>query len=81
MVNGLSQYDIAIAFKIHNFIQLTFYHQCDQLCNTFIYLNQYVQHDILNMKYINILNVLLFHGLGYDHNMMQILFSFYVLAW
>jgi hypothetical protein len=31
---------------------MTFYHQCDQLCNTFIYLNQYVLHDILNMEYI-----------------------------
>ncbi len=81
MVNGLSQYDTNIAFKLHNFVQLTFYHQCDQLCNTFIYLNQYVQHDILNMEYINILNVLLFHGLGYYHKMMQVLLSFYVLAW
>ncbi len=50
MVNGLSQYDTSIAFKLHNFVQVTFYHQCDQLYNTFIYLNQYVQHDILNME-------------------------------
>jgi hypothetical protein len=50
MVNGLSQYDTGIAFKLHNFVQVTFYHQCDQFCNTFIYLNQYVQHDILNME-------------------------------
>jgi hypothetical protein len=50
MINGLSQYDTSIAFKFHNFVQMTFYHQCDKLCNTFIYLNQYVQHDILNME-------------------------------
>jgi hypothetical protein len=50
MVNGLSQYDMGIAFKLHNFVQVTLYHQCDQLCNTLIYLNQYVRHDILNMK-------------------------------
>jgi hypothetical protein len=51
MVNGLSQYDMSIALKLYNFVQMTFYHQCDQFCNTFIYLNQYVQHDILNMEY------------------------------
>jgi len=50
VVNGLSQYDTSIAFKFHNFVQVTFYHQCDQLCNTFIYWNQYVRHDILNME-------------------------------
>ncbi len=50
MVNGLSQYDMGIAFKFHSFVQVTFYHQCDQLCNIFIYLNQYVWHDILNTK-------------------------------
>jgi len=54
MVYGLSQYDTDIAFKLHNFVQMTFYHQCDQFCNTFNYLNQYVQHDILNMEYIYI---------------------------
>jgi hypothetical protein len=48
-VNGLSQYNTSIAFKLHNFVQVT-YHQCDQFCNTFIYLNQYVGHDILNME-------------------------------
>jgi hypothetical protein len=68
MVNGLSQYDTNIVFKLNNFVQMTFYHQCDQLCNTFIYLNQYIRHDILNMDYF--LNVFLFHGLGYYHNMM-----------
>jgi hypothetical protein len=81
MVNGLSQYDTNIAFKFHNFVQMTLYHQCDQFCNTFIYLNQYVGHDILNMDFIYFLNVLLFHGLGYYHNMMRVLFSFYVLIW
>jgi hypothetical protein len=39
MVNGLSKYDMGIAFKLHHFVQVTFYHQYDQLCNTFIYLN------------------------------------------
>jgi len=34
MLNGLLQYDTCIAFKLHNFFQVTFYHQCDQLCNT-----------------------------------------------
>jgi len=29
MVNGLSQYDTNIAFKLHNFVQVTFYHECD----------------------------------------------------
>ncbi len=28
----------------------TFYHQCEELCNTFIYLNQYVGHVILSME-------------------------------
>jgi hypothetical protein len=51
MVNGLSQYDTSIAFKLYNFVQMTFYHQCDQLCNTFIYFDQYVWHDILNMEF------------------------------
>jgi hypothetical protein len=50
MVNGLSQYNMGISFKLHNFVQMTFYHQCDQLCNTSIYLNQYVWHDILKME-------------------------------
>jgi hypothetical protein len=51
MVNGLSQYNTSITFKLHNFVQMTFYHQCGQFCNTFIYLNQYVWHDILNMEF------------------------------
>jgi hypothetical protein len=51
MVNWLSQYDMGIAFNLHNFVQVIFYHQCDQLCNNSIYLNQYVRHDILNMEY------------------------------
>jgi hypothetical protein len=50
MGNGLSQYNTIIVFRLHNFVQMTFYHQYDQLCNTFIYLNQYVQHNILNME-------------------------------
>jgi hypothetical protein len=50
MVNGLSQYDMGIAFKLYNFVQVTFYHQYEQLYNTFIYLNQYVGHEILNME-------------------------------
>jgi hypothetical protein len=50
MGNGLSQYDTIITFKLHNFVQMTFYHQLDQLCNTFIYLNQYVWYAILNME-------------------------------
>jgi len=28
----------------------SFYNQCEELCNTFIYLNQYVGHVILNME-------------------------------
>jgi hypothetical protein len=58
MVNGLSQYDTNIVFKLNNFVQMTFYHQCDQLCNTFIYLNQYVRHDILNMEHFIFLKCL-----------------------
>jgi hypothetical protein len=51
MVNDLSQYNAGIAFTLLNFVHLNpFYHQCDQLCNTFIYLNQYVRHDILSME-------------------------------
>jgi hypothetical protein len=50
MGNGLSHYNIVIIFELYNFVQMTFYHQCDQLCDTFIYLNQYVWHDILNME-------------------------------
>ncbi len=69
MVNGLSQYDMGVAFKLYNFVQMAFYHRCDQLCNTFVYLNQYIRHDILNMEHF-FLNALLFHGLGYYHNMM-----------
>jgi hypothetical protein len=44
----LSHY-ASIAFIFHNFVQVTFYRECDQFYNTFIYLNQYVWHDILNM--------------------------------
>jgi hypothetical protein len=29
----ISQHDACIAFKLHNFVQLTFYHQCEELCN------------------------------------------------
>jgi len=36
------KYHTNITFKFYNFIQVTFYHQCEQLCNTSIYLNQYV---------------------------------------
>jgi hypothetical protein len=61
--------DASIAFKLHNFVQVTFYHQCEELCNTFIYLNQYVWHVISK-------NILLFYILRYYHNMMQVLFSF-----
>ncbi len=50
MVDGLSQYDIGITFKFHNFVLAAFYHQSDQLFNIVIYLNQYVKHDILNME-------------------------------
>jgi len=51
MVNELSQYNVGITFTLLNFVHLNpFYHQCDQLRNTFIYLNQYVRHDILNME-------------------------------
>jgi hypothetical protein len=49
MVNELSQYDVGITFKLLNFAKLNpLYHQCDQFCNVFIYLNQYVGHDILS---------------------------------
>jgi len=61
----ISHDDTCIAFKLHNFVQVTFHHQCEEVCNTFIYLNQYVRHDIL-----------LFHGLNYYYNMMQVLPSF-----
>jgi hypothetical protein len=44
------QNNTGIAFKLNDFVEVTLYHQCDQLCNTFIYLNQYVGHDILNME-------------------------------
>ncbi len=50
MVDGLSQYDMGIAFKFHNFFPAIFYHQSNQLFNIVIYLNQYVKHDILNME-------------------------------
>jgi hypothetical protein len=46
----------------------TFYHQCEELCNIFIYLNQYyIEHGINILK-----NILSFHGLRYYCNMMQI---------
>jgi len=45
-----------------NYIALfkwTFYHQCEELCNTLIYLNQYVWYDIVIMnKYLK--KILLF---------------------
>jgi hypothetical protein len=31
-------------------LHLNFYHQCEQLCNAFIYLNKYVWHDIVSME-------------------------------
>jgi hypothetical protein len=46
----ISHDDACIAFELHNFVRMTFYHQCEELCNTFIYLNQYVGHDILSME-------------------------------
>jgi hypothetical protein len=46
----ISHDDEGIAFKLHNFVQVTFNHQCEKLCNIFIYLNQYVRHVILNME-------------------------------
>jgi hypothetical protein len=46
----ISHDDAGIAFKFHNFVQMTFYYQCEKLCNTFIYLNQCVGHVILNME-------------------------------
>jgi hypothetical protein len=27
-----------ITFELYNFVQMTFYHQCEELCNIFIYL-------------------------------------------
>ncbi len=42
MFNGLLQYDTCIAFELHNFFQLAFYHQCDQLCNTLPSFKKYV---------------------------------------
>jgi hypothetical protein len=65
----ISHDDASIAFKFHNFVQVTFYHHCEKVYNTFIYLNQYVAHVIehgINIKK----NILLFHGLRYYHNMM-----------
>jgi hypothetical protein len=44
--------DVSIAFELHNFVRVTFYCQCEELFNTFIYLNEYVGHDILSMEYI-----------------------------
>jgi len=32
----ISQYDAGIAFKLHNFVQVTLYHKCEQLCNALI---------------------------------------------
>jgi hypothetical protein len=46
----ISHDDASITFKFHNFVQVTFYHQCEELYNTFIYLNQYVGHVILSME-------------------------------
>jgi hypothetical protein len=31
-------------------LHLNLYHQCEQLCNTLIYLNKYVWHDIVSME-------------------------------
>jgi hypothetical protein len=36
MVNTNIHDDAGIAFKFHNFFQVTFSHQCEELCNTFI---------------------------------------------
>jgi hypothetical protein len=49
MVNGLSQYDMNIAFKLHNIVQMTFYHQCilqylhllKSICRA-----RYIEHEI-----------------------------------
>jgi hypothetical protein len=46
----ISHDDVGITFKLYNFVQVTFYHQCENLYNTFIYFNQYVGHVILNME-------------------------------
>jgi hypothetical protein len=46
----ISYDDVGIAFKLYNFVQMTFYHQCEELCNIFIYLNQYVKHVILTTE-------------------------------
>jgi hypothetical protein len=52
-VSWLKNYHNTMWILHLNFLTLlnfTFYHQCDQVCNTFIYLNQYVGHDILSME-------------------------------
>jgi hypothetical protein len=46
----ISHDDASIAFKLHNFVQMTLYNQREEICNTFIYSNQYVGHVILNME-------------------------------
>jgi hypothetical protein len=55
MVDGLSQYDTGIAFKLHKFVQMTFYHQCDQFCK-YVHLFEsickawYIEHGIIFLK-------------------------------
>ncbi len=46
----ISHDDVGIAFEFHSFVKVTFYHQCEELCNTFIYFNKYVGHVILSME-------------------------------
>jgi hypothetical protein len=50
MFHGEREYPMMMQVLHLNFIILfkwLFYHQCEELCNTFIYLNQYVGHVIL----------------------------------
>jgi hypothetical protein len=46
----ISHDDVSIVFKLYNFVQMTFYHQCEKLYNTITYLNEYVRYVILSME-------------------------------
>jgi len=69
MVNELSQYDVGIAFKLLLSLMwsiLQYFHLFESICKAW-----YIEHEINIFK-----NILLFHDLGYYHNMMWLLFSF-----
>jgi hypothetical protein len=50
----ISYDDVDIAFKLHNFVQVTFYHQCEELCIhllEFICRACYIEHGIYILKH------------------------------